>query len=39
MDNLFCLGPVEFLDLSFPRERVPETTFVVGLLAIKDHPD
>src|SRR5260370_26463289 len=30
--------PVEFLDLSFPRERVPETTFVVGLLAIKDFP-
>src|SRR5260370_10357095 len=28
--------PVEFLDLSFPRERVSETTFVVGLLAIKD---
>src|ERR1700754_3123869 len=30
--------PVEFLDLSFPRERVPKTTFVVGLLAIKDSP-
>src|SRR5882757_3805174 len=30
--------PVELLDLSFPRERVPETAFVVGLLAVKDFP-
>src|SRR5258705_13370900 len=30
--------PIEFLDLSFPRKRVSETTFVVGLLAIKDFP-
>src|SRR5712671_4566778 len=30
--------PVEFLDLSFPRERVPEAAFIVGLLAIKVFP-
>src|SRR5258708_23695354 len=30
--------PVEFLDLLFPRERVPETAFVIGLFAIKDFP-
>src|SRR5271156_4157277 len=30
--------PVEFLDLSLPRQRVAETAFVVRLLAIEDFP-